>query len=308
MAAMVEIANRGLDVREVIAVAREDAKVELTAEATEAMAGSAAIVERLADSDEPVYGVSTGFGSLATTPIPADRRVDLQRSLIRSHAAGVGPPVEREVVRAMMVLRARSLAMGYSGARPEVAEAIVAMLNAGITPVVPEHGSLGASGDLAPLAHCALGLMGEGEVVDSDGSREPAERALQGAGLEPIVLRAKEGLALINGTDGILGMLALAIEDLERLLRVADLTAAMSVEALMGTDRAFAADLIALRPHPGQAASASNMHRLLEGSAIVASHRYDDPRVQDAYSLRCAPQVNGAARDALEDARRVAHA
>src|SRR5215211_7000814 len=304
---MVEIANRGLGLRDVVAVAREDAEVELTAEATEAMAASAAIVERLADSDEPVYGVSTGFGSLATTPIPADRRVDLQRSLIRSHAAGVGAPVEREVVRAMMVLRARSLAMGYSGARPEVAEAIVAMLNAGITPVVPEHGSLGASGDLAPLAHCGLALMGEGEVVDSDGARGPATTALGAAELEPIVLRAKEGLALINGTDGILGMLALAIEDLERLLRVADLTAAMSVEALMGTDRAFAADLIALRPHPGQAASAGNMHRLLEGSAIVASHRYDDPRVQDAYSLRCAPQVNGAARDALEGARRVAH-
>jgi histidine ammonia-lyase len=307
MAAMVEIANRGLGVREVVAAAREDAEVELTAEATEAMAASAAIVERLADSDDPVYGVSTGFGSLATTPIPAERRIDLQRSLIRSHAAGVGPPVEREVVRAMMVLRARSLAMGYSGARPQVAGAIVAMLNAGITPVVPEHGSLGASGDLAPLAHCALALMGEGEVVGSDGTRQEAARALGAAGLEPIVLRAKEGLALINGTDGILGMLALAIDDLERLLRVADLTAAMSVEALLGTDRAFASDLIALRPHPGQAASAGNMHRLLEGSAIVASHRYDDPRVQDAYSLRCAPQVNGAARDALEDARRVAH-
>src|SRR5215204_5504295 len=296
---MVEIANRGLGVRDVVAVAREDAEVRMTAEATEAMAASAAIVERLADSDEPVYGVSTGFGSLATTPIPADRRVDLQRSLICSHAAGVGAPVEREVVRAMMVLRARSLAMGYSGARPEVAEAIVAMLNAGITPVVPEHGSLGASGDLAPLAHCGLALMGEGEVYDADGARGPAAAALEGAGLEPIVLRAKEGLALINGTDGILGMLSLAIEDLERLLRVADLTAAMSVEALMGTDRAFAADLIALRPHPGQAASAANMHRLLEGSAIVASHRYDDPRVQDPYSLRCAPQVNGAAHAEL---------
>jgi len=306
LAAMVEIANRGLGLRDVVAVAREGAEVRLTAEATEAMAASAAIVERLADSDEPVYGVSTGFGSLAATPVPADRRVDLQRSLIRSHAAGMGPPVEREVVRAMMVLRARSLAMGYSGARPEVAEAIVAMLNSGVAPVVPEHGSLGASGDLAPLAHCALALMGEGEVFDSEGVRVPAAGALEAAGLAPIVLGAKEGLALINGTDGILGMLALAIEDLERLLRLADLTAAMSVEALMGTDRAFAADLIALRPHPGQAASAANMHRLLEGSAIVASHRYDDPRVQDAYSLRCAPQVNGAARDALENSRRVA--
>ena len=307
MTAMVEIGNRGLGVRDVVAVAREDDEVALTQEGLEAMAASAAIVERLADSEEPAYGVSTGFGSLATTPIPADRRVELQQSLIRSHAAGMGPPVEREVVRAMMVLRARSLAMGYSGARPEVARAIVAMLNAGVTPVVPEHGSLGASGDLAPLAHCALALMGESEVFAPDGARRPAADALVAAGLEPIVLRAKEGLALINGTDGILGMLVLAIEDLERLLRVADVTAAMSVEALLGTDRAFADDLIALRPHPGQAASAANMHRLLDGSAVVASHRYDDPRVQDAYSLRCAPQVNGAARDALEDARRTAH-
>src|SRR3954451_1317813 len=303
---MVEIADRGLGLRDVVAVAREDAEARLTDAATQAMAASAAIVDGLTDSDEPAYGVSTGFGSLATTPIPADRREELQRSLIRSHAAGVGPQVEREVVRAMMVLRARSLAMGYSGVRPEVAAAIVALLNAGITPLVPEHGSLGASGGPAPLAHCALALMGEGEVLSPEGGAASAAAALQGAGLEPVTLRAKEGLALINGTDGILGMLALAIEDLERLLRVADLTAAMSVEALLGTDRAFAADLIALRPHPGQAASAANMHRLLEGSAVVASHRYDDPRVQDAYSLRCAPQVNGAARDVLQDARRVA--
>jgi histidine ammonia-lyase len=308
MGEMVEIANRELGVRDVAAVARENAEVKLTSEAISAMAASAAIVERLAASDEPVYGVSTGFGSLATTPIPAERRVDLQRSLIRSHAAGLGPPVEREVVRAMMVLRARSLAMGYSGVRPEVAHGIVAMLNAGITPVVPEHGSLGASGDLAPLAHCGLALMGEGEVFDADGERRPSAAALAAVGIEPTVLRAKEGLGLINGTEGVLGMLVLAIEDLERLLRAADLTAAMSVEALLATDRAFAADLVALRPHPGQAASAANMHRLLEGSAIVASHRYDDPRVQDAYSLRCAPQVNGAARDALEYARRAAHA
>src|SRR3954470_21900190 len=228
---MVEIANRGLCLRDVVAVAREGAEVRLTAEATDAMAASAAIVERLADSDEPVYGVSTGFRSLAATPVPADRRVDLQRSLIRSHAAGMGPPVEREVVRAMMVLRARSLAMGYSGARPEVAGAIVALLNAGITPVVPEHGSLGASGDLAPLAHCALAMMGEGEVLEPHGGRGSAAAALQAAGLEAVTLRAKEGLALINGTDGILGMLALAIEDLERLLRGRDLGAAMSGEA-----------------------------------------------------------------------------
>jgi histidine ammonia-lyase len=271
------------------------------------MADGARITARLSESAEPVYGVSTGFGSLATTQIPAERREELQRSLIRSHASGMGPPVEREVVRAMMLLRARSLAMGYSGARPEVADKILELLNAGLTPVVPEHGSLGASGDLAPLAHCGLALIGEGEVFDRDGRRIATADGLPQAGIQPLVLAAKEGLALINGTDGILAMLVLAIEDLALLLRVADVTAAMSVEALLGTDRAFADDLIALRPQPGQAVSAANMRSLLAGSAVVASHRFDDPRVQDPYSLRCAPQVNGAARDTLEHAQRVAN-
>jgi histidine ammonia-lyase len=303
---MIELGAEGLTPTEVVAVAREGEEATLADEARRAMAESSAIVERMASSSDPVYGVSTGFGSLATTPIPAERREDLQRALIRSHAAGMGDPVEREVVRAMLLLRARSLAMGYSGARPEVAETILDVLNAGITPVVPEYGSLGASGDLAPLAHCGLTLIGEGEVSDGSGRRRPAAEALAEAGIEPLTLRAKEGLALINGTDGILGMLVLGIEDLRSLLRAADVTAAMSVEALLGTDRAFAEDLIGLRPQPGQAESAVNLRRLLEGSSIVASHRYDDPRVQDAYSLRCAPQVNGAARDALDYAERVA--
>jgi histidine ammonia-lyase len=303
---MIELGSKGLTPPEVVAVAREDAEVELSGEALDAMAESAAIVERIASSPEPAYGVSTGFGSLATTPIPSERREELQRALLRSHAAGMGEPVEREVVRAMMLLRARSLAMGYSGARPEVAETMLEVLNAGITPVVPEHGSLGASGDLAPLAHCGLTLIGEGEVIGEGGRRRPASEALAESGIEPLTLRAKEGLALINGTDGILGMLVLGIEDLRSLLRTADVTAAMSVEALLGTDRAFAEDLIALRPQPGQAGSAANLRRLLDGSPIVASHREDDPRVQDAYSLRCAPQVNGAARDALAYAQRVA--
>ena len=272
------------------------------------MADSAAIVAGLAEGGEPVYGVSTGFGSLATVAIPAERRAQLQRSLLRSHAAGMGEAVEVEVVRAMMLLRARTLAMGYSGARPEVAETILALLNARLTPVVPEHGSLGASGDLAPLAHCGLALIGEGEVIDAAGERLAASEALAEAGIEPLELIAKEGLALINGTDGILGMLVLAIADLRDLMRVAEVAAAMSVEALLGTDRAFAADLIGLRPQPGQAASAANLRRLLSGSAIVASHRHDDPRVQDAYSLRCAPQVAGAARDALRHAEVVAAA
>ena len=304
----IELTGTGIGREEVVAVGREGARVAVAAEARAAMERSAAVVERLAASEEPVYGVSTGFGSLATTPIPAARREELQRALIRSHAAGMGPPVEREVVRGTMLLRARSLAMGYSGARPELAEGLVAMLNAGITPVVPEHGSLGASGDLAPLAHCALVLIGEGEASDADGVVRPGAAALAAAGLEPITLRAKEGLALINGTDGILAMLVLACWDLRRLLRAADVAAAMSVEALLGTDRAFAADLIDLRPQPGQAASAANLRRLLAGSEIVASHREGDPRVQDAYSLRCAPQVLGAARDALAYAESVAGA
>jgi histidine ammonia-lyase len=304
--AAIGLTGTGLTPADVVAVAREGAPVELADSARRAMEESAAIVERLGAGAEPVYGVSTGFGSLATTPIPPERREELQRALVRSHSAGMGPPVEREVVRALMLLRARTLAMGYSGARPLVAETLLALLRAGLTPVVPEHGSLGASGDLAPLAHCSLALIGEGEVLDERGRRLPAAEALGAAGIEPVTLTAKEGLALINGTDGALGMLLLAIHDLRRLLRVADVTAAMSVEALLGTDRAFAADLIALRPQPGQAASAANLRRLLDGSPIVASHRYDDPRVQDAYSLRCAPQVHGAARDALAYGERVA--
>jgi histidine ammonia-lyase len=308
---MVELTGTGLTEADVVAVAREHAKVELACGAREAMEASAAVVERLAADPEPVYGVSTGFGSLANVAIPVERRAELQRALVRSHAAGMGPPVEDEVVRAMILLRARSLAMGCSGARPLLAETMLALLNADVTPVVPEHGSLGASGDLAPLAHCALVLLGEGEATSrrGGGDRISGAEALTRAGVaEPLTLRAKEGLALINGTDGILGMLLLAIHDLRRLLRVADITAAVSVEALLGTDRAFAADLIALRPQPGQADSAANLRRVLADSPIVASHRVDDDRVQDAYSLRCTPQVNGAARDALAHAEAAASA
>ena len=295
--ATIELTGDRVEPEDVVAVARHGAPARLSSEARAAMEESAAVVERLAASEEPVYGVSTGFGSLAGTWIPAERREELQRSLIRSHAAGMGPPVEREVVRAMMFLRARSLAMGRSGARPVVADTMLALLAAGLDPVVPEHGSLGASGDLAPLAHCGLALLGEGEVFTGAGERVPAAEALESASIEPLTLTAKEGLALINGTDGILGMLVLALHDLAGLLKVADITAAMSTEALLGTDRAFAGDLVTMRPQPGQALSAANMTKLLAGSPIVASHRHDDPRVQDAYSLRCAPQVNGAARD-----------
>ena len=302
----VELSGSGLAGADVVAVAREDATVVLAPAARAAMAECAAIVSRLTSSDTPAYGVTTGFGSLANTWIAADRRGELQRALVRSHAAGMGPPVEREVVRAMMLLRARTLAMGRSGARPEVAEAILALLNSGLTPVVPEHGSLGASGDLAPLAHCALALIGEGELQAPGGAVVEAGAALAGAGVEPLALTAKEGLALTNGTDGMLGMLVMALADVELLVRTADVTAAMSVEALLGTDRVFAEDLIALRPQPGQAGSAANLRAVLAGSPIVASHREGDSRVQDAYSLRCTPQVHGAVRDTLAHAGRVA--
>jgi histidine ammonia-lyase len=305
---MVDLTGTGLAPDAVVAVARQGAPVRLAASARQAMEESAAVVARLADRSEPAYGVSTGFGSLANVAIAIDRREELQRALVRSHAAGMGPPVEDEVVRAMMLLRARTLAMGRSGTRAVVAETMLALLNAGLTPIVPEHGSLGASGDLAPLAHCALALLGEGEVSGPDGAPVSAAAALRDAGIDPLTLGPKEGLALINGTDGMLGMLILAAHDLERLLRVADVTAAMSVEALLGTDRVFAEDLIALRPQPGQAASAANLRLVLADSPIVASHRYGDDRVQDAYSLRCAPQVNGAARDALRHAQGVAAA
>jgi len=259
----------------------------------------------LAAGRDAVYGLSTGFGALANVSIEPERRHDLQHALVRSHAAGMGDPVEPEVVRAMMFLRARTLALGFSGARPLVAQAMLDVVNAGIVPVVPEHGSLGASGDLAPLAHAALVLLGEGEAFVGD-DRQPAATSLAEAGLTPITLSEKEGLAVTNGTDGILGMLCLAIADAAQLLTQADITAATTVEGLMGTDRAFAADLLALRPHPGQAASAANLRTLLADSPIVASHLADDDRVQDAYSIRCTPQVHGAARDTLDHVRRVA--
>ncbi|MBW3609356.1 MAG: histidine ammonia-lyase [Actinobacteria bacterium] len=304
----VELVGTALLPAEVVAVARGGAPVRLGAPGRDLMDASAAAVQRALHAPEAAYGVSTGFGSLANVVIPAHRRGELQRALLRSHAAGIGRPVEREVVRAMMLLRARTLSMGLSGARAVVAERMIALLNLGVTPVVPEHGSLGASGDLAPLAHCALALLGEGELDLPDGTRAAAGAALAQCGVAPLTLIAKEGLACINGTDGVLGMLVLAAHDLARLLRIADVTAAMSVEALLGTDRAFDAELVALRPQPGQQLSARNLRAMLAASEIVASHRTGDDRVQDAYSLRCAPQVTGAARDVLAHAETVANA
>jgi histidine ammonia-lyase len=292
---------------DVVAVTRGGAAVELTDEALTAIDGARAVVEELAAATAPAYGISTGFGALATRHIPPEMRRQLQRSLIRSHAAGSGPEVEREVVRGLMLLRLSTLATGHTGVRRETAQLLASLLSHGITPLVREYGSLGCSGDLAPLAHCALALMGEGEVRDADGLLMPAAQALAAAGLEPVELVEKEGLALINGTDGMLGMLVLAITDLRLLLRTADISAAMSVEAQMGTDRVFAAELQALRPQVGQALAAANLTAVLAGSGVMASHREDKfHRVQDAYSLRCSPQVHGAARDTVEHAATIA--
>ena len=292
---------------DVVAVAREGAGVRLAPSALEALAAARARIDELAVSDVPAYGVSTGFGALATRHIPVEQRKQLQRSLVRSHAASSGPEVDREIVRGLMLLRLRTLASGRTGVRPSTAQALADLLSSGLTPIVRTYGSLGCSGDLAPLAHVALVLMGEGEVRTPDGALVPSPEALASYGLTPVELTEKEGLALLNGTDGMLGMLVLACHDLDWLLRLADVSAAMSVEALLGTDRVFAADLQELRPHPGQRDSASNLRALLKDSPIVASHRGpEDTRVQDAYSLRCAPQVAGAARDTLTHARLVA--
>ena len=305
-AATVQLSPTPLTAADLIAVARADAFVVLSEDALVALRRARISIDALAASGEPVYGVSTGFGALATRYIDPELRAQLQRSLVRSHAAGSGPEVEREVVRALMLLRLHTLATGHTGVQPETAQAYAALLNSGITPIVREYGSLGCSGDLAPLAHCALAVMGEGEVRNAVGIAMPAAQALSDAGLTAVELTAKEGLALINGTDGMLGMLLLACNDLRALVRHSDLSAAMSIEALLGTDRVFAADLQALRPHPGQAASASNLRTLLAGSPIMASHRDDCEIVQDAYSLRCAPQVAGAVRDTITHAELVA--
>ncbi|MGF1471041.1 MAG: histidine ammonia-lyase [Rubrobacteraceae bacterium] len=290
----------------VVAVARHGARVALGSEGRKRVRDFRAHVERIAHGEAAVYGVTTGFGALATTRIPPGERQQLQHAILRSHAAGMGPFVAPEVVRAMMAIRAKTLAMGHSGGRPELIDALGALLNADVIPAVPEHGSLGASGDLAPLAHIGLCLTGEGWVLEH-GKAASAGDALRRAGLEPLELEVKEGLALINGTDGMLGILILALEDFRLLLKTADVVAAISIEALFGTDQVYREELQRLRPHPGQLASARNIRRLLEGSEIVASHKSSPHLVQDAYSLRCTPQVYGAARDTLEFASQVAH-
>ncbi|WP_426368819.1 histidine ammonia-lyase [Streptomyces sp. E-08] len=303
----VVLGTSGTTPQDVIDVARHGARVELSNEAVRALAAARDIVDALAAKPEPVYGVSTGFGALATRHISHELRAQLQRNIVRSHAAGMGPRVEREVVRALMFLRLKTVASGHTGVRPEVAQTMADVLNAGITPVVHEYGSLGCSGDLAPLSHCALALMGEGDAEGPDGVLKPAGELLAAAGIAPVELKEKEGLALLNGTDGMLGMLVMALADLDMLYKSADITAALSLEALLGTEKVLEPELHAIRPHPGQAASAANMLAVLKGSGLTGHAQAGEaPRVQDAYSVRCAPQVAGAGRDTMAHALLVA--
>lgn len=257
------------------------------------------VVDRAVDAGRVVYGLTTGFGALAEVVIPVERITELQKNLIRSHAAGVGEPLPEPEVRAIMLLRANVLALGHSGVRPVVVERILDLLNHRIHPVVPSRGSVGASGDLAPLSHIALALMGEGEVL-VEGSRAAASDAMRAAGLEPVELAAKEGLALNNGTQAMTGVGTLALLAAERAVETAEVAGAMSLEAMRGTPDPFDEALQRVRPQPGQITSAARLRALLRGSEIRESHRENDPRVQDAYSLRCMPQVHGAARDALD--------
>lgn len=289
--------GNSLTLEQVEAVARGGEHVLLAPAARDRVRAARATVEGLLTAQRPVYGVTTGFGKLSDVRIPPEQAEALQRNLLRSHAFGVGPPLAEDAVRASLLLRANVLAKGYSGVRPEVVDLICECLNRGVHPVVPEQGSVGASGDLAPLAHLALVLIGEGEAV-VEGHRAGGTAALAQVGLSPLTLQAKEGLALVNGTCVSAGIGALALRDAEGLATVADITGAMAVEALLCSVRAFDERLQALRPFPGQARSAVNLRRLLEDSPIVESHR-DCPKIQDNYSIRCIPQVHGATRDAL---------
>jgi histidine ammonia-lyase len=290
--------GEALALSDVVAVA-EGAPVAFPAAALERVVAARAVVDRAVESGEIIYGVTTGFGSLADTRVDPTQAAELQHGIVLSHATAVGRPLSREEARAMLLLRAHVLALGHSGVRPEVIDLMVEMLNQDIVPAVPEQGSLGASGDLAPLANLALPLIGHGAVLTPEGGTEPAGPVMARAGLQPLRLVAKEGLALVNGTQGMLAIGILAAARLARLARTADVVAAMTIEASLGTDTAFDERLQRLRPHAGQAASASNLRRLLAGSPIRESHRESSHVVQDAYSLRCAPQVHGAVRDVL---------
>jgi histidine ammonia-lyase len=299
----VTLTGEPLTVEQVVAVARERADVTVGAGVAQRMAPARALVEDVIARGDVVYGITTGFGALANVRIDPARVEELQHAIVRSHAAGAGDPMDEEVVRGMMLLRARTLAAGHAGARPVLVERIVELLNRGLTPVVPEHGSVGASGDLAPLAHCALAVVGEGPVL-----RDGVVVAARDAGIEPLRLAAKEGLTLVNGTEGMLAMACLAFRDLALLLTTADVVCAMSVQALLATDRPFAEDLHMLRQQPGQIRSARLIRDMCAGSPVIASHRAEPHAVQDAYSLRCSPQVHGACRSTAQHAMRVVEA
>jgi len=304
MTTPVLVDGRSLGLEDVERVAVNGTPVKLTDDARARVAASKSFVDRKVATGERVYGVTTGFGRLADVVIAPEERTDLQHNLVRSHASGMGEPLDRAAVRALMLLRANALARGNSGCRVEVVQRLVDMLNHGIHPRVPRYGSVGASGDLAPLAHVALTLLGEG-FAERDGREAPAAELLAEEGLEPLHLQAKEGLALINGTQATTGLGILALLAAERAVETAEVTGAMSLEALKGTPEAFRSEIQEARPHRGQATSAGRLRALLRNSEIRESHRVDDPRVQDAYALRCMPQVHGAAREALSHVRRI---
>jgi histidine ammonia-lyase len=292
-----ELTGESLTLDQLAIVAAGGVEVRLAESARQAMQRSRALVEHFVDEGKVVYGVTTGFGVFSEVVIPPEKVRELQYNLIVSHCAGIGEPYSAEATRAMMLLRANALARGLSGIRVEVVDRLLEMLALDILPVIPSQGSVGASGDLAPLAHLAAGLMGIGEVL-ADGKRQSARVALGTAGLEPVAYEAKEGLAMINGTQAICAVGGLALRRASQLLDLADAFAAMTLDALLGTDRAFDPRVHAARPHAGQQQVASNLRSLIEGSPIRESHR-DCGRVQDAYSLRCAPQVHGAVRDVI---------
>ncbi|HZW00045.1 MAG TPA: histidine ammonia-lyase [Candidatus Deferrimicrobium sp.] len=296
--ATIVLTGAELTVADVEAVALRRSGARLDPGARRRVGEARAVIDRLVASGEVVYGVTTGFGSLASTFVPPERARELQERLLLSHAAGVGEPLPTPVVRAMLLLRANTLALGHSGCRPEIIERLCEMLAQGLHPVVPSQGSVGASGDLAPLAHLALPLIGHG-TVELEGRLQPAAEALAALGLAPLVLEPKEGLALLNGTQMMTAIGALSLAAAERLARTASVAAAMSTEALRGTEVAFSAAYQSTRPHPGQVRTAAELRWLLRDSELQRSHHADSHRIQDPYSLRCVPQVHGAARDAL---------
>jgi histidine ammonia-lyase len=298
------LTGQTLTIEEVVRVARALAPVEISSEARRRVREARAFVDRLANDDHPTYGVNTGFGMLAEVPIARPDLERLQLNLIVSHAAGVGEPLPAEVVRALMVCRANVLAGGYSGVREQTLDQLVTLLNKGVVPVVPSRGSVGASGDLAPLAHLALVLIGRGEAF-VDGRRVSGAEALAAAGLQPLTLQAKEGLALVNGTQAMLSLGVLALVDAEENARVADVAGALTLEGLLGSHRPFLPEVHEVRPHPGQAVVAKHVRQIVAGSAINASHQEECDKVQDPYSLRCIPQVHGAVRDSLAFVRQV---